>query len=77
MSLRATVRGGRFVIDESTELPEGIVLDLVIDDEGDGLDAPGRAALDSAISRSLDAEAAGKTAPADAVLARLRARRAR
>jgi hypothetical protein len=35
--LRATVKKGRFVIDTPTTLPEGTVLDLVVDDEGDDL----------------------------------------
>ncbi len=35
---RAKVHGGRLVLDEPTALPEGSVLDLVLDDEGDDLD---------------------------------------
>jgi len=31
-SIRARVRNGRLTVDEPTELPEGLVLDLVIDD---------------------------------------------
>lgn len=34
------------MIDEPTSLPEGTVLDLVLDDEGDDLDATKRAAPD-------------------------------
>ncbi len=37
--LRARVQNGRLVVDEPTALPEGTVLDLVVDDEGDDLDA--------------------------------------
>ena len=77
MGVRATVRAGRLTVDEPTELPEGVVLDLVIDDEGDDLDPRERAALDAAITRGLADASAGRTAPAHEILARLRARRAR
>ncbi len=35
--LRARVANGCIVLDEPTALPEGTVLDLVVDDEGDDL----------------------------------------
>lgn len=35
--LRARVENGRLVLDEPTTLPEGTVIDLVADDEGDDL----------------------------------------
>jgi hypothetical protein len=35
MVFRAVVRGGRIVLDEATSLPNGTVLNLVADDEGD------------------------------------------
>jgi len=38
MSIRARVSLGRLVVDEPVDLPEGTVLDLVVDDEGDELD---------------------------------------
>jgi hypothetical protein len=38
MVLRALVKNGHLVLDEPTSLPEGTVLDLVVDDEGDNLD---------------------------------------
>jgi hypothetical protein len=75
VGVRATVRNGRLVVDEPTQLPEGTVLDLVMDDGGDELDEAGRAALDEAISRSLEDEREGRTAPAERILERLRARR--
>lgn len=52
--LRARVINGRLVMDEPTELPEGIVLDLVIDDEGDDLTPEERAALHAAIAVAWD-----------------------
>lgn len=48
--LRARVRQGRLVPDEPTDLPEGTVLDLLADDEGDDLDDAERTALDRAIT---------------------------
>ena len=77
MGVRATVKNGRLVVDEPTTLPDGTVLDLVLDDEGDQLDPPQRRALNAAISTSLRQMSAGEVAPADEVLARLRARRPR
>lgn len=77
MGVKATVRDGRLVVDEPTELPEGTVLELVIDDEGDDLGADQHEALRAAITRSLDQAAEGRIAPCDEILATLRARRAR
>lgn len=75
MSLRATVRNGRLIVDQPTELPEGTVLDLVVDDEGDDLDQGERDALNAAISKSFAQAEAGQTAPAEEILRKLRARR--
>lgn len=76
MAVRATVREGRLVVDEPTDLPEGTVVDLVIDDEGDDLDDEQRRSLHSAISRSLEQARDGQSVPAEEVLAKLRSRRA-
>lgn len=38
LTLKAQVRGGRLVLDEPTELPEGSEVELVLVDEGDDLD---------------------------------------
>ena len=73
--LRARVHNGRLLLDEPTDLPEGTVLDLVVDDEGDDMDAAERAVLDASISRGLDAARAGRVRPAVDVLAELRAKR--
>ena len=72
--LRARVHNGRLLVDEPTDLPEGTVLDLVIDDEGDDMDEAERAALDASIARALDAARAGRVRPATDVLAELRRR---
>ncbi len=75
VSVRALVHNGRLIVDQPTDLPEGTILDLVVDDEGDQLDPQDRAALDAAISRSLDQSSEGRTAPAEQILEKLRARR--
>jgi hypothetical protein len=75
MGVRATVKNGRLTVDQPVDLPEGTVLDLVIDDEGDQLDEAERAALDAAISRSLKQAEAGQTTPAEEIIEKLRARR--
>lgn len=75
VGVRAIVRDGRLVVDEPTDLPNGTVLDLVVDDEGDALDDAERAALNLAISGSLREEIEGKTLPVQSILDKLRARR--
>jgi hypothetical protein len=72
--IRARVQNGRLLVDAPTGLPEGTVLDLVVDDEGDELGDTDRAALDGAISRAWDAANAGQARPSDEVLKALRAR---
>lgn len=73
-SLRARVQNGRIVVDEPTSLPEGTVIDLVADDEGDDLTEADRAALESAISKAWLSIQAGRGRPVGEVLA-TRARR--
>ena len=73
--LRAVVTNGRIVVDEPTKLPEGTVLDLVVDDEGDELDDEERAALHESISRAWQQVQAGDVVAADDLIAELRRRR--
>lgn len=73
-ALRARVQNGRLVLDAPTALPEGTVLDLVVDDEGDDLDDAERAELDDAISRAWDSVQAGRGRSAEEVLESLRKR---
>jgi hypothetical protein len=72
--LRAKVQNGRLIVDEPTELPEGMVLDLIVDDEGDDLTDEEREALDAHLEESLRAARRGEIIPAKVVLDRLRAR---
>jgi len=71
-TLRARVEHGRLVLDEPISLPEGTEIDLIPADLGDELDEADRARLDAAIDRGLAAAGAGKTTPADEVIAALR-----
>jgi hypothetical protein len=74
-SLRARVQSGRLVLDEPTELPEGTVIDLVVDDEGDELDDSERAVLNKAITQAWSSVNAGRARPAHEILDRLAAKR--
>ena len=72
--IRARVQNGRLVIDEPTDLPEGTVLNLVADDEGDNLSPEERAALHAAIERSTEQAESGRVRPAADVVSDLRKR---
>ncbi len=74
-SLRALVRGGRLVLDEPTDLPEGTVVELVPGIEVDDLDDGERERLHAAIQRGLEQGRRGESRPIDEVLAELRAGR--
>jgi hypothetical protein len=73
--LRARVEKGRLVLDEPTTLPEGTVVELVADDEGDDLTDDERRALHNALSESWKSAEAGQLHPASAILDELRRRR--
>ena len=62
-------------VDEPTTLPEGTLVDLVADDEGDDLTDDERRALHEALSASWQSAAAGRLRPASAILDELRQRR--
>jgi len=71
-SLRARVSNGRLVIDEPTTLPEGTILDRVLDDEGDDLSLEERRALHEVIERSWAEARKGNVRPAAEVIKDLR-----
>jgi hypothetical protein len=73
-TIRARVQSGRLLVDAPTALPEGTVLDLVVDDEGDDLDDSGRAALNAAIAKGWASVQSGQGRPADEIVAALRKR---
>jgi hypothetical protein len=70
--ITARVQQGRLVVDAPTDLPEGTVLNLVVDDEGDDLQPGERAALDAALSRAWAQVQRGEGVSSGALLARLR-----
>jgi hypothetical protein len=72
--IRARVKDGRLLLDEPTGLPEGTVLELVVDDEGDDLTDEERQALNEAIRRAWESAAAGHVKPANAIVDELRTR---
>lgn len=71
--IRATVKEGRIAVDEPTNLPEGTVLELVVDDEGDDLTDKQRQALNDAISRAWKSAKAGHLKPVSAIVDSIRA----
>ncbi len=73
--LRAHVEKGRLVLDEPTTLPNGTVLDLVLDDEGDDLDGDEREVLHRSLAASLDSVSEGRIRPASDIIDELRRRR--
>jgi hypothetical protein len=73
--LRARVEKGRLVLDEPTTLPDGTVVDLVADDEGDDLSDEERRRLHDALTVSWRSAEAGRSRPSAAILDELRRRR--
>jgi hypothetical protein len=73
--LQARVEKGRLVLDEPTTLPEGTVLELVADDEGDDLNESERRALHDALSKSWQSAEAGRLRPASSIIDELQQRR--
>jgi len=73
MIVKAHVRGGRLVIDEPTDLPDGTELDLLPLDPGDWLDEAGRAALHQALRQSDADLAANRLVDSEQILKDLRA----
>jgi hypothetical protein len=72
--LRARVEKGRLVLNEPTTLPEGTVIDLVADDEGDDLSEEERRALHEGLLASSMSAEAGRLRPAKEILDELRQR---
>jgi len=72
-ALKAHVKGGRLVLDEPTDLPEGEVVELVPVDEVD-MDDDERERLDAALELSMSQARAGQLVDADEVIRKLMAR---
>ena len=72
MVIKGTVRDGRIVVDEPTDLPEGTVLHLVLDDGADAMQQEEIDAINASIAKSLEQARAGMLIPADDVIRQLR-----
>jgi hypothetical protein len=72
-ALKAHVRGGRLVLDEPTDLPEGTEVELTVV-EDDDFTPEERARLDAALERSIAQARAGQVVDGDAVIEKLLAR---
>jgi len=71
--LKAHVRGGRLVLDEPTDLPEGTEVELAVIEDGD-FEPEECARLDAALERSMAQARAGQLVDGDAVVEKLLAR---
>ena len=74
LTFRARVRGGRLVLDEPIDLPEGSEVNLVLADEQDDLDDRERARLHVAIDRARAQVQRGATLDKAQFLERLHAK---
>jgi len=74
-ALKARVKGGRLVLDEPTDLPEGAEVEIAV--LGDDLTAEERAELHASLDRALDDSEAGRGMDVWAFLEQHRARRER
>lgn len=70
--VRARVKGGHIVVDEPTDLPEGMELTLALLDADDEMSDAERAELEATIEQGRADIAAGKGISAEDLLARLR-----
>ena len=74
MTIKASVHGGRLVVNEPTNLPDGTEVELLPLDPGDWLDDADREALHNALADSEADVAAGRLVDAAEVLKGLRSR---
>jgi hypothetical protein len=73
-AVKARVQNGRILVDEPTDLPDGVVY-LVPVDETDDLDDEERAALNQALDEALDDADAGRVVDEEELRAVVRAAR--
>jgi hypothetical protein len=70
--VRATVHDHRFVVDDTTDLPDGTEVRLLVIDTGDDLDDAERARLDAALEDAASSVERGEGIAADEAMRRLR-----
>ena len=79
-AMKAEVKGGRLILNEPTDLPDGTVVDLyplsaeVLASGGDYLDDEERRRLHESLERGIEDMRAGRTIDAREAIAELRAR---
>jgi hypothetical protein len=73
LNFRGQVHGGRLIVDEPIDLPDGSEVALSVVEEGDDLDDEDRARLHAAIRAGQAELDRGEGIPAADVIARLRA----
>ncbi len=73
-ALKAQVRGGRLVLDEPTELPEGSEVELTLVEPQEEFDPEERAKLDAALDAGIAAARSGDHVDADEFIKGLLAR---
>ena len=74
MTINATVKAGRLVVDEPTSLPEGTEVEVLPLDPGDWLDDSDRAALHKALREREADVGAGRLIDAEEALKGIRLR---
>ena len=75
LTFLARVRGGRLLLDEPVDLPDGTEVELAVAYRGDDLDDAERVKLHAALERSWQQAQAGEGRSGDEVIAELRARK--
>ena len=74
MGLKAVVRDGHLRLEEPTDLPEGTVVDLVVDDEDRRLDGEELGRLNAALARGAAQIESGDWVDAEALSSQLEQR---
>ena len=77
LTLKAKVRGGHLIVEETVDLPEGAEVELAVVDPGDDLDDAERERLHVALLEAQSELDAGSGVPASEALEELRGRRKR
>jgi len=72
-TLHARVQGGHIVVDETTDLPDGTEMTLLVVDRDDEMTSEERAALEAEIERGRADISAGLGISAEDLLTRVRA----
>jgi predicted DNA-binding antitoxin AbrB/MazE fold protein len=72
LTMRGRVRGGRLLVDEPVDLPDGTEVEVAIVDDAKDMDEEERALLEQDLREALAEVQRGEAIPAEQVLAELR-----